>query len=412
MNTFSYLRSKILFMYNAYIVDALRSPVGKYAGSLSQTRPDDLAAAVIKGIIERNPSLDPELVEDVILGAANQSGEDNRNVGRMSALLAGLPITTGGLTVNRLCASGLQAIMDAAKALHCQEGSVYISGGVESMSRAPFVMAKSYEAFSRSTEIYDTTIGWRFINPALSKLHYPFTMGETAENVAEEWKISREDQDKFALESQNKYFAAKAMNRFEDEILPIQVKSGKELIQFSTDEHPRESSLEKLASLKPAFKQGGSVTAGNSSGINDGAACLLMMNETALKSQNATPMARVVSLAIAGVSPHIMGVGPIPATKKALQRAGLSIADIGLVELNEAFASQSIACLRDLEINPDIINVNGGSIAIGHPLGASGARISTTLLHEMKKRKVKYGLATMCIGVGQGAAIIYENLNV
>jgi 3-oxoadipyl-CoA thiolase len=395
---------------SAFIIDILRTPVGKFGGALASVRPDDLAATVIKKLLERNQSVDPKLIEDVIFGAANQAGEDNRNVARMALLLAGLPIEVGGVTVNRLCASGLQAIMDASRAILNGDGDCYIAGGVESMSRAPFVMPKSEEPFSRKAEMYDTTIGWRFINSKLSKFYHPYSMGETAENVAEKWKITREEQDQFGLTSQQKYFAAHKANKFKNELISVSVKKGKEEIEFSTDEYPRETSIEKLAALKPAFKENGSVTAGNSSGINDGAAASLIVSEEFLKKLNVKPLARVVSMAVAGVDPAYMGVGPVTATKKALQRAGLKISDLGLIELNEAFAAQSIACLRDLELNPELVNVNGGAIAIGHPLGCSGVRISATLIHEMQKRNVKYGLATMCIGVGQGAAIVYENL--
>ncbi len=397
-------------MKTAYVVDALRTPIGKYAGTLSSVRPDDLAACVIRDLIKRNSSVNISQVEDVIFGAANQSGEDNRNVARMALLLAGLPETAGGVTVNRLCASGLQAIMNASQAISTGNGDVYIAGGVESMSRAPFVYGKSEEPFSRKAEVYDTTLGWRFINPALSKLYYPYTMGETAENVAEKWKISRDQQDQFGLESQRKYFKAEKENKFDEERITVKVQRGKEFVDFSRDEYPRETSLEKLASLKPAFKTNGSVTAGNSSGINDGAAASLVVSEEALKEFNLKPMARVVSMAVAGVDPAYMGIGPVPATRKALQRAGLKASDLGLIELNEAFASQCLATIGELALNPEIVNVNGGAIAIGHPLGCSGVRITATLLHEMQKRKVKYGLATMCIGVGQGAAIVYENL--
>jgi acetyl-CoA C-acetyltransferase len=326
----------------------------------------------------------------------------------MALLLAGLPTSVGGVTVNRLCASGLQAIMDASRGILNSDGSIYIAGGVESMSRAPFVMGKSEEAFSRKPEIFDTTIGWRFVNSKLSKLYHPYSMGETAENVAEKWKITRVQQDVFALASQQKYAAAALAKKFDKELVSISIAKGKETLEFSRDEYPRETSLEKLAQLKPAFKEGGSVTAGNSSGINDGAAACLIASEETIKNLNLKPLARVVSMAIAGVDPAYMGVGPVPATQKALQRAGLKISDIGLVELNEAFASQSLACIKDLGLNPEIVNVNGGAIAVGHPLGCSGVRISATLIHEMEKRKVRYGLATMCIGVGQGAAIIYE----
>lgn len=396
---------------NAFILDILRTPIGRYGGSLASVRPDDLAAHVIKKLLERNPGIPPREIEDVIFGAANQAGEDNRNVARMALLLAGLPVEVGGVTVNRLCASGLQAIMDAARGTALGDGDLYIAGGVESMSRAPFVMAKSEEAFGRKVEMYDTTLGWRFTNPVLAKLYLPYSMGETAENVAEKWKVTREQQDAFGLASQQKYFRAQAANRFAEEMVAISVTKGKETVLFSQDENPRETTLEKLASLKPAFKAGGSVTAGNSSGINDGAAACLIANEKATTRMGAKPLAKVAAVAIAGVDPAYMGVGPVPATKKALQRAGLKVGDLGLVELNEAFASQSLACIKELDINPEIVNVNGGAIAIGHPLGCSGVRISGTLIHEMRKRKVKYGLATMCIGVGQGAAIIYENLS-
>lgn len=399
-------------MKEAYIVDILRTPVGKYAGTLATVRPDDLAAHAIKKLMERNPQLDATLIEDVVFGAANQSGEDNRNVARMALLLAGLPVEIGGVTVNRLCASGLQAIMDASRAVMHGDGEVYIAGGVESMSRAPFVTAKTEEPFARKVEMYDTTIGWRFINSKLSKLYHPYSMGETAENVADKWKISREAQDVFGFQSQVKYQHAHEAGKFKEEIVSISVPKGKgESILFEKDENPRSTSLEKLASLKPAFKEGGSVTAGNSSGINDGAAASLIVSEEVVKRFNLKPLARMVSMAIAGVEPAYMGVGPVPATQKALKRAGLKVNDLGLIELNEAFASQSLACIHDLGLNPELVNVNGGAIAIGHPLGCSGVRISATLIHEMQKRKVRYGLATMCIGVGQGSAIIFENLN-
>jgi 3-oxoadipyl-CoA thiolase len=395
-------------MKAAYIVDILRTPIGKFGGSLASVRPDDLAALAIKKLLERNKSVEPGLIEDVVFGAANQSGEDNRNVARMAALLAGLPVEVGGVTVNRLCASGLQAIMDAARGIMLGQGDIYIAGGVESMSRAPFVMAKSEEAFSRKTEIYDTTLGWRFVNSKLSALYHPYSMGETAENVADKWDISRQAQDEFAYASSQKYFYASDAGKFASELIGVPVTTSKgEINQFEKDEHPRATSLEKLATLKPAFKTNGSVTAGNSSGINDGAAASLVVSEDVLKKLSLKPLVRIVSMAIAGVDPAYMGVGPVPATRKALSRAGISIADIGLVELNEAFASQSLACIKDLDLNPEIVNVNGGAIALGHPLGCSGVRISATLIHEMKKRKVKYGLATMCIGVGQGAAVVY-----
>jgi 3-oxoadipyl-CoA thiolase len=398
-------------MKPVYVADIVRTPIGKYAGALATVRPDDLAAWVIKRLLERNPTFDLNLIEDVIFGAANQSGEDNRNVARMAALLAGLPIRVGGVTVNRLCASGLQAIMDASRSIMLGEGEAYLAGGVESMSRAPFVMGKAEEAFARKTEIYDTTMGWRFINPALSKLYHPYTMGETAENVATKWQINRVAQDQFAYQSQMKYAKAHEAGKFNDELVSVLVPKGKnDPLLFDKDEHPRVTSTEKLASLKPAFKEGGTVTAGNSSGINDGAAISLLVNEDVLKRFNLKPKARVVAMAIAGVDPAYMGVGPVPAVNKVLKRAGLKIQDIDLVELNEAFASQALACIQDLDLNPEIVNVNGGSIAIGHPLGCSGVRISATLIHEMQKRKVRYGIATMCIGVGQGSAILYEGI--
>lgn len=398
-------------MKTAYIIDAVRTPVGKYGGTLSSVRPDDLLAMVIKGIVERNPSIDVNKIEDVIAGAANQAGEDNRDVARMAALLAGLPESVGGNTVNRLCASGLQAIMDASRAIMCGDGEMYLAGGVESMSRAPMVVAKATSAFSRNAEMYDTTIGWRFVNKKLAEMHYPFGMGETAENVAERWKISREEQDAFAHHTQEKYEAAHKSNKFKDEIMAVTIPQRKgDDIVFDKDEHPRLSSVEKLSSLKPAFKKDGTVTAGNASGINDGAAMLLIANEDAVEEYNLKPIAKIKAMAIAGVEPAVMGIGPVPATKKALERAGLTVADLDVIELNEAFASQSIACIRDLGLDESKVNINGGSIAIGHPLGASGARITTTLLHEMVKQDAKYGLATMCVGVGQGAAMIYERV--
>jgi 3-oxoadipyl-CoA thiolase len=398
-------------MKTVYVIDAVRTPIGKYAGTLSTVRPDDLAAVVIKALIERNPAIDVNSIEDIIFGAANQAGEDNRNVARMAGLLAGLPITVGGNTVNRLCASGLQAIVDASRSILAGDGDIYIAGGSESMTRAPFVMAKSDSAFSRNHEIHDTTIGWRFTNKKLAELYHPYTMGETAENVADRWKITREEQDAFAVSSQDKYIAADAANKFANELISVRIAQKKgDPIVFAKDEQPRKSTMESLASLKPAFKKDGSVTAGNSSGVNDGASALILASEDAVKKYNLTPMARVVSRGVAGVDPAIMGMGPVPATQKALLRAGLKVSDIGLFELNEAFASQSLACVRELGIDPSIVNVNGGAIALGHPLGCSGARISTTLIHEMQKRNVKYGVATMCIGVGQGVAVVYEKI--
>jgi acetyl-CoA C-acetyltransferase len=397
-------------MKRAYVVDAARTAVGKFGGTLASQRPDDLAAEVIKSLIDRNPSIDPSDIEDVLLGAANQAGEDNRNVARMSLLLAGLPHTVPGLTINRLCASSLQAIADVSKNIAVGYGDVYLAGGVESMSRAPFVLSKSETAFSRTNKIYDTSIGWRFINPKLSKMYHPYAMGETAENIVEKYQISRVEQDEFAHHSQLKYQNAYNSGKFSEEIIPISIPRKKQDdLVFNKDEHPRLSSVEVLSNLKPAFKDGGSVTAGNSSGVNDGSAALVIVSEDALKRYNLEPIAEVVSSAAVGVSPDIMGIGPVNATNKALKRAGISIKDIDLVELNEAFAVQSIACIRDLELNPEIINVNGGSIAIGHPLGASGARIVSTLVHEFKRRKsAKYALATMCVGVGQGVAVIFK----
>jgi 3-oxoadipyl-CoA thiolase len=399
-------------MQAAYIVDAVRTPIGRYGGALSTIRPDDMLAHVIKAIIERNPTLDPASIEDVIAGAANQAGEDNRDVARMAVLLAGLPVTVAGNTVNRLCASGLQAIMDASRAIMCGEGDVYLAGGVESMTRAPLVMPKADGAFSRKTEIYDSTIGWRFVNKKLTDVYYPYSMGETAENVARQWNISREEQDYFALQSQMKYKEALDAGKWGAEIAPVIITPNKQgQVIFSEDEHPRETSYEKLAGLKPAFAKDGSVTAGNSSGINDGASMVLIVSEAALKLYNLTPIMKINAMAVAGVDPSIMGMGPVPATQKALRRAGLTVQQLDLIELNEAFAAQSLACIRDLELDIQNINVNGGSIAIGHPLGCSGARITTTLMHELKRRPgAKYGLATMCVGVGQGAAIIYEKI--
>lgn len=402
---------KSLFMKGAYIIDSIRTPIGKYGGALSSIRPDDLLAHVIRALMQRNPGIDWNAVEDVIAGDANQAGEDNRNVARMAALLAGLPITVAGNTVNRLCASGLQAIMDAARGIMCNEGEIYFAAGVESMTRAPFVLAKSSSPWNRQPEMHDSTIGWRFTNKRLAELHYPYSMGETAENVARQWNISRHAQDEFALQSQEKYFAALDKQKWKDEISAVEILGGKEeKIYFDRDEHPRRTSMDRLAALKPAFAKDGTVTAGNSSGINDGAAAMMLASEEAIGEYNLRPMARIVSMAVAGVDPSVMGVGPVPATRKALQRAGLTVNDLDLIELNEAFASQSIACIHDLGLDLEKINVNGGSIAIGHPLGCSGVRISTTLLHEMKRRGSKYGLATMCVGVGQGAAVVYENL--
>lgn len=400
-----------LFMNPVYIIDAVRTPIGKYGGSLASVRPDDLLAHTIKMLLQRNPSVDVNAIEDVIAGDANQAGEDNRDVARMAALLAGLPVSVAGNTVNRLCASGLQAIMDAGRQVKCGDAELIIACGVESMTRAPFVMAKASSGFQRTAEVHDTTLGWRFVNKKLSELHHPYSMGETAENVAKQWNISRLEQDTFAMASQQKYFEALAAGRWNDEIVPVTIPGAKgETTAFSSDEHPRQTSLEKLGSLQPAFAKDGTVTAGNSSGINDGAAAMLLASEEAVKKYDLKPIAKIASMAVAGVDPAIMGIGPVPATRKALKRAGLEVNDLDLVELNEAFASQSIACIRDLGLDINKVNVNGGSIAIGHPLGCSGVRISATLLHEMKRRNARYGLATMCVGVGQGAAVIYEKL--
>ncbi|MFZ4059064.1 MAG: thiolase family protein [Ferruginibacter sp.] len=397
-------------MEAVYVIDAVRTPIGRYGGMLSQIRPDDLLAHVIKALVSRNRSIDIAAIEEVIAGAANQSGEDNRNVARMAALLAGLPNNVAGVTVNRLCASGLQAIMDASRAIQCGDGNLYIAGGAESMSRAPFVLPKQTAAFGRDNQCYDTTLGWRFTNPVLAAAYHPYAMGETAENVAQQWNISRLAQDQFAVDSQRKYAEAAAAGKFLDEIVPVIIEQAKQVLEIAVDEHPRATTLEKLATLKPAFAREGTVTAGNSSGINDGASALLLASEWAVKQYHLQPMARVMGMAVAGVDPAIMGIGPVPATQKALQRAGITVNDLDLIELNEAFASQSIACMHDLGLDLEKVNVNGGAIALGHPLGASGARISTTLLHELKKRGGKYGLATMCVGVGQGAAVVFERV--
>ncbi|MGZ8509890.1 MAG: thiolase family protein [Chitinophagaceae bacterium] len=395
-------------MKAVYVIDVLRTPVGKYGGTLAVVRPDDLLANVIIALLQRNETVDVNVIEEVIAGAANQAGEDNRNVARMAALLAGFPVTVAGNTVNRLCASGLQAIMDAARQVMCGDAELIIACGVESMTRAPFVTAKSNSPYSRTVETYDTTMGWRFINKKLASLYHPYSMGETAENVAKQWKVSREEQDVFALQSQEKYFAAKESKKWDDEIAAVELYKDGLVSWMIHDEHPRQTSKEKLASLRPAFIENGTVTAGNSSGINDGAAAMLLASGEAVKKYGLTPMAKIKSMAVAGVDPAIMGIGPVPATKKALNRASLTVSDLDLVELNEAFASQSIACMRDLGLDNNKVNVNGGAIAIGHPLGCSGVRISATLLHEMKRKNAKFGLATMCVGVGQGAALIYE----
>lgn len=395
-------------MNTVYVIDVLRTPIGKYGGVLSSVRPDDLLALTLRALMGRNPTVDPQAIEEVIAGAANQSGEDNRNVARMASLLAGLPVTVAGNTVNRLCASGLQAIMDSARTIATGDAQLMIACGVESMSRAPYVMAKASTSFDRSVQMFDTTMGWRFVNRRLAEMYFPYSMGETAENVARQWNISRHAQDEFALESQQKCAKAQKEGRFSDEIIPVQVQVGKDSFEVDLDEHPRLTSLEKLAQLKPAFIKDGTVTAGNSSGINDGAAAMLLAGEAAVRKFGLKPMAKIKSMAVAGVEPAVMGIGPVPATQKAIRRAGLSISDLDLIELNEAFASQSIACIHDLGLDLEKVNVNGGAIALGHPLGCSGVRISATLLHEMRKRNARYGLATMCVGVGQGSAIVYE----
>ena len=366
--------------------------------------------AAITSLIRRNPGVDLNRIEALIAGATNQAGEDSRNVARMAVLLAGLPVSVAGITVNSLCTSGLQSIMDAARSIQCGDGDIYLAAGVESMTRAPFIIAKPETAWARKTEMVDSTIGWRFTNPVLAKKYYPFSMGETAEHIATQWAISREEQDLFALASQEKYQLALKKGLWKEEILSMGIKEKNHTVSMHQDEHPRITSMEKLAALPPAFLANGTVTAGNSSGINDGAAAVLMAGETAIQEFGLLPKARIVSMAITGVEPSIMGIGPVPATRKALQRAGLNIQDIGLVELNEAFAVQALACIRELNLDPAIVNVNGGSIAIGHPLGCTGVRISVTLLYQMQRQKVRYGLATMCAGVGLGAAIIYERI--
>lgn len=395
----------------AVIIDAVRTPVGKYGGALKNVRPDDLAALCLAEIVKRN-QLAPDLIEDVILGNANGAGEENRNVARMALLLAHLPVSVSGQTINRLCGSGLSAVVSAAHAIRTGEGDVFIAGGTESMTRAPFVLPKAEDAFSREVKLYDTTIGWRLTNPKLAAMYPPLSMGETAEKVAEKYSITREEQDQFALATQKKWSAAHTAGKFKDELAPIVVPQKKgEPTVVDRDEQPRpDTTLEQLAKLPPAFKPAGTVTAGNSSGINDGAAALLLMEAQTAQRLGYQPLARVVASAVAGVDPSYMGLGPIPATHKVLQRAGLNINDIDLIELNEAFAAQAIPCLRELAMDPAKVNVNGGAIAIGHPLGATGARLLTTLVHEMKRRGAHYGLVTMCIGVGMGMAMIVERV--
>ncbi|OYD07066.1 thiolase family protein [Paludifilum halophilum] len=399
-------------MREAVIVDALRSPFGRYRGSLSGLRPDDLGAAVIQALLERHPRLDSGEVEDVIFGNANQAGEDNRNVARMSALLAGLPEQVAGTTVNRLCGSGLEAVNQATAALMMGSGDVFIAGGVESMSRAPLVLLKPEEGLPPGNrELVDTTLGWRFVNPKLAEKHPPIPMGETAENVAERYGVTREEQDAFAVESQRRAARAWEEGRFGDEVVSVTVpqKRGEDRV-VERDEHYRPgTTLEKLSQLKPAFREGGTVTPGNASGINDGAAALLLMERKRAKDLGFSPMASVRAFAVAGCDPSYMGLGPIYATRKLLQRTGLTVDAIDLVELNEAFAAQAIPCIRELGLDSAKVNVNGGAIALGHPLGASGARLMTTLVHELKRRNGRFGLATMCIGVGQGIATLVEN---
>jgi 3-oxoadipyl-CoA thiolase len=397
----------------AWIVSAVRTPVGRYGGALARVRPDDLAAIAIKAAVERS-GVEPRDIDDVILGAANQAGEDNRNVARMSALLAGLPVEVAGQTVNRLCGSGLQAINTAAHAIMAGDGDAFVAGGVESMTRAPYVMAKPESAYDRGNrEMYDTTLGWRFTNPRLAQMHHPYSMGETGENVAEQCGVSREDQDAFALMSHHRAIAAIEEGRFQNQIVPVMVPQPKgEPVEITRDEHPRaDTSTEALAKLRPAFRKDGSVTAGNSSGINDGASATVLVEAGYARQHGLKPLARVVSTAVAGVDPSVMGLGPIPATRKALDRAQLDVNDLDLIELNEAFASQSIAVMRELRLDPDKTNVNGGAIALGHPLGMSGARLITMLSHELQRRGGRYGLATMCIGVGQGIATIIERID-
>ncbi len=398
-------------MEDAVILSAVRTPIGRYGGSLKDIRPDDLAALVITEAVRR-ADIDSGAVEDVILGCANQAGEDNRNVARMALLLAGLPVHVAGQTVNRLCGSGLQAINSAAQTIQTGMGNIVVAGGVESMTRSPFVLSKADSAFSRNMNLYDTTLGWRFVNPRLSAIHHPYSMGETAENVATRYEISRTNQDAFALRSHQRAVAAQQSGRFAPEIIPVTIPQKRgEAVVVAIDEHPRaDTTLEKLAALKPQFRKDGSVTAGNSSGINDGAAALVLASLSLTQKLSLRPRARIVASAVAGVDPAYMGLGPIPAARKVLQRTGLTMRDMDLVELNEAFAVQALQCTRELGIDEEKFNVNGGAIALGHPLGCSGARIVVTLLHELERREGRYGLATMCIGVGQGIATIIERI--
>ncbi len=395
----------------AAIIAAVRTPIGRYGGRLASVRPDDLAARTIRAAVERSGA-EPASIDDVYFGAANQSGEDNRNVARMAALLAGLPDSVPGATVNRLCASGLEAINVAARMLEAGMGDVFVAGGVESMSRAPYVLSKAETAYGRGQELFDTSIGWRFVNPRLAEMYPPFPMGETAENVARQHGISREDQDAFALRSQRRWSEAHAAGRFADELLPVEIPQRRgDPIVFDTDEHPRpDTTMEKLAKLRPVFAKDalGTVTAGNSSGVNDGAAALLLMEAERAASLGLKPLAYVGASAAAGVDPAYMGLGPIPAIRKALDRSGLSLSDVGRIEINEAFAAQSVACQRELDIDENRLNVNGGAIAIGHPLGCSGARLATTLIHEMRRSGTEHGIASLCVGVGQGLATVFE----
>ena len=401
-------------MSEAFICDVIRTPFGSYGGALSVVRADDLAAIPLKALLERNPSLDPNAVDDVILGCANQAGEDNRNVGRMALLLAGLPQTVPGSTINRLCGSSLDAIAIAARAIKTGEATLVIAGGVESMSRAPFVLAKADAAFSRTMKLEDTTLGWRFVNPALKALYGAESMAETGENVADEFKVSRHDQDAFALRSQQRAAAATQSGALAEQITPVTVTPRKgPPVVVDKDEHPRpDTTLEALAALKPIVKANGTITAGNASGVNDGAAAVLLASEEAARRYGLKPKARVVATAVAGVAPRIMGIGPVPATRKALPLAGLAIGDIDVIELNEAFASQSLAVLRELEIPDDAahVNPNGGAIALGHPLGASGARLVAAAVLQLQHAGGRYALCTMCIGVGQGIAMIIERV--
>jgi acetyl-CoA acyltransferase len=400
-------------MTEAFICDAVRTPIGRYAGVLSPVRTDDLGAVPIKALMQRNPNVDWAKIDDVIYGCANQAGEDNRNVARMASLLAGLPTDVPGATINRLCGSGLDAVATAARAIKTGEAELMIAGGVESMSRAPFVMGKAETAFSREAQIYDTTIGWRFVNPVMKQLHGVDSMPETAENVAAEHKIARADQDAFALRSQQRAIAAQKSGRLAEEIVSVTVPKGRgETIEVNKDEHPRDTSLEALAKLKAPFRAGGSVTAGNASGVNDGACALILASERAAKAHGLTPRARVVAGATAGVAPRVMGMGPAPASRKLMEKTGLKLTQMDVIELNEAFAAQALAVLRELGI-PDgapHVNPNGGAIALGHPLGMSGARLATTATYELQKTGKRYALCTMCIGVGQGIAMVIERV--